>query len=94
LCKRRFATNFTAGRPLIISEEPNNEFFVTAASGVDVVNLDFTWIALPSTEPPPSPRFTPQFLDAGDTGTWAQDALAWAVYTGLITGTGEGVVLP
>ncbi|MCL2828644.1 MAG: S-layer homology domain-containing protein [Oscillospiraceae bacterium] len=38
--------------------------------------------------------FTPQFPDAGTIGPWAEAAMAWAVYTGLITGTGEGLVLP
>ncbi|MCL2828096.1 MAG: S-layer homology domain-containing protein [Oscillospiraceae bacterium] len=39
-------------------------------------------------------QFIDQFPDADTTGSWAQDALAWAFHTGLITGTGEGVVLP
>ncbi|MCL2828370.1 MAG: S-layer homology domain-containing protein [Oscillospiraceae bacterium] len=38
--------------------------------------------------------FMPQFPDAENIGSWAQDALAWAVYARLITGTGEGFLLP
>jgi len=38
--------------------------------------------------------FTPQFPDAGAAGSWAQDALAWAVYNELIRGTDAGYVLP
>jgi len=38
--------------------------------------------------------FTPQFPDADTTGSWAEDALAWAVYTGLISGTDRNELLP
>jgi len=35
-----------------------------------------------------------QFPDAGTIGAWAQDAMAWAVYAGLFTGTDEGLLNP
>jgi len=43
-----------------------------------------------STEVPTS--FTLDFPDVNRVGSWAQDALAWAVYSGLITGTGGQLV--
>jgi len=34
-------------------------------------------------------EFALAFPDANNVGSWAQDALTWAVYEGLITGTGQ-----
>jgi len=38
--------------------------------------------------------FTPDFPDADSVGSWAEDAIAWAVYTGLIGGTDRNELLP
>ena len=36
--------------------------------------------------------FALNFPDANRVGSWAEDALTWAVYSGLITGTGGQLV--
>jgi len=38
--------------------------------------------------------FTPPFPDAYTIGPWAEDAMTWAVYTRLFTGTDQNLLLP
>jgi len=47
---------------------------------------DYLDIGIPTSTPA---GFTLNFSDADNVGAWAQDALRWAVYNELVTGTGQ-----
>jgi len=73
------ATTFGTGDPVT-----RQDFAVLAHRLASLMGAD---INVPS-------GFTLQFTDADAIGSWAQDALTWAVYAGLFTGTDEGLLNP
>jgi len=72
-------TRFGTGDPVT-----RQDFAVLAHRLANLMGAD---IGVPS-------GFTLQFTDAATIGTWAQDAMTWAVYAGLFTGTDEGLLNP